>query len=396
MNPYRFYRVIALLLAASVLPSMGQEVKVPADRGYIQADRYHSVFFGFDYKLPAGWKSSTVAEGTDEKATPGEKPAASPESFLLEASDPATKANLRITAIDLLFTPQVDSAEMFLNLVQEEVKKSVTGVEKIGQVKQEVSGRTFLTRTLKTTVAETAVYQVVSIAIEKNYALMFVISAADPEITKKFDLTQSLTFSAAPTPAAKQATAPDAAMVKPEDGDITDNKYANPYFGFALPFPADWIVHGKEAAARITNTVEKSATGDNAEAVQESLQRTRFLFVALPKAGGAAIMAFSEDLQMAAIDKPQDYLEAMLKGALGPEAKWLKAPEEVTLGGKKFMRASYLQVVQGATVNHTTYVTMERKHALGFDVMYATPEQAESGGKVLQAVSFIVREKPAK
>ena len=394
MPLYRSCLIATLLLAAATLPSLGQEPKVPADRGYIQAGQYHSVFFGFAYTLPPGWKSSTVAAGTEAGATPGEK-APSPESFLLEASDPTTKANLRVTAIDLLFTPQIDGAETLLNLIQEEMKKSVAGVEKVEQVKHEVGGRSFLTRTLKTTVGESTVYQAVSIAMERNYALMFVLSAADAEILKKFDLTQALTFSVAPVAAAKQI-APDPAMAKPEDGELTDNRYANAYFGFALPFPADWVVHGKEAAARITNTVEKSATGESAEAVQESLQRTRFLFVAMPKAGGAAIMAFSEDLQMAALDKPQDYLEALLKGALGRDAKWLKAPEEVTLGGKKFMRASYLQVVQGMTVNHTAYVTMERKHALGFDVMYATAEQAESGAKVLQTVSFTSREKPVK
>lgn len=390
-------RLLAFCCLVSLLslPAVAFQADVPPDRGYIRGGEYHSVFFAFRCKVPEGWTASTVAPDDTDSAREIAKDEAS-----AKAMQDAGKSNMylvtltrggesiRFASQDLYFTG-LKSPEAYLDSVEQAVKTmSAMKMERLGEKIRELEGRRLVTRTYKTMVNDGVFYQSMTSMFERKYQLLVVGTFLKPEGLESLDPVKLLTFEPR---AAAPAVAEKPAKPGPQYGEIEGSKYTNPFFGLTLAVSDTWEIQEQEAVRRLRAASERGVKPDEAEAHEASMQRTHFLLTAVPKARGAMLMAFAEDIQMIDLESADQYLRIMAK-TMNTELK--SGPGEVTIGGKKFSRGLIEQVAAGQTITHSVYVTIERDFALVFDVLAADPALLAEGKKIVESMTFKAPEKP--
>lgn len=377
------------------LPMSAFQADVPPDRGYIRGGEYHSVFFAFRCKVPEGWAASTVVPDDDASAREIAKDEAS-ASAMAEAG----KSNMhlviltrgvesiRFAAQDLYFA-DLKSPEAYLDSVEQAVKTmSAMKMERLGEKVRELEGRRLVTRTYRATINDSVVYQSMTSLFDRKYLLLVVGTFLKAEFLESLDPVTLLTFEPR---AAAPALAEKPAKPGPQYGEVQAGKYTNPFFGLTLAVSDTWEIQEQEAVRRLRAASERGVKPDEAEATEASLQRTHFLLTAVPKARGAMLMAFAEDVQTIDLESAEQYLRIMAK-TMNTELK--SGPEEVTLSGKKFSRGQIDQVAGGQTITHSVYVTLVRDFALVFDVIAADPSLLAEGKKIVESLTFKAPEKP--
>ncbi len=400
----------ALSLLLLLLPAWAQE-KAPPDRGYIQGGQYHNVLFGFAYRLPAGWEGSTVGAGRDmdkvaelaakdEAAAEAMRQGAKANVPLLMVTKPGSKMSISVAALDIYFMPELGSTTQFLDATVDWINaQTAMKTEKIGGGLTEIAGRKVESRWLKSSFGDKYIYQSITVFMDQKYLVQFVGTFETEEELKKNDIAAALTFA----PQAAKAAAPAAAPAKPkeprpQDGEVKNGTYTNPFFGLTVTVPESWEIQEQEAAERLRAAGERQSDPDDKTSPEDreaAMQQVKFMVTVMPKVRGAVLMSFCQDLLLAPdLDSAEQYLKLMAAGMTGGE--WVTPPKEVLISGRKFSHGEYTQKVGEATAIHALYVVVEKRFAMVFDVISADPALRKEGQKIVEGVRFAAAPEAAK
>lgn len=384
-------------------PSPGQ--------GYIQGGAYHNVLFGFSYKIPEGWEGTTVEKhdqgalaqksAKDEDSAKKMKQGLNATVSMLTVTRAGTHESILVSAFDVYFQPGT-TPESYLNATEESIGKMTSlKVEKLGDQSKEVAGRTLMTRWFKTTINDKSIYQAMTVFIDQKYAVQFVGTFTTQESLSKYDVASALTF-AAPV-AAKVEPKIERKEAKPrnpqpEDAKVEGGKYTNTFFNLTVSVPEGWVIQEREAVERLRAAGERQLAKTETEVAapeEAAAAQPHFLLTAMPKTSGAVLMSFCQDLLLAPeVESAEQYLKLMEAGMPGGE--WISAPKPVTNNGRSYARGEYLQRVGDVQMVHLIYVTMERKFAIVFDVITASPELRAQGQKIVESMVFSAPVPPVK
>ena len=407
-HPRLFRLAPTLPLLLLLLPAWAQE-KAPPDRGYIQGGQYHNVRFGFAYRLPSGWEGSTVAaaKDVDQAAELAAKDEAAAEAMrqgakanvpLLMVTKPGSKMSISVAALDIYFMPQLGSTTQFLDATVDWINsQTAMKAEKIGGGLTEIAGRKVESRWLRSTFGDKQIYQSLTVFMDQKYLVQFVGTFETEEELKKNDIAAALTFA----PQAAKTEAPAATKPKeprPQDGEVKNGTYTNPFFGLTVSVPESWEIQEQEAAERLRAAGERQSDPDDktsAEDKEAAMQQVKFMVTVMPKGRGAVLMSFCQDLLLAPdLESAEQYLKLMAAGMAGGE--WVTSPKEVLISGRKFSHGEYTQKVGEATAVHALYVVVEKRFAMVFDVISADPALRKEGQKIVEGVRFAAPPEVAK
>jgi hypothetical protein len=405
-------RSLCTLTFVLFLPLAAQQpaTKVPPDRGYLQGGAYHNVLFSFAYRYPEGWEASTVddldgaavAQSTakDEASAKLLKQGADARIPLFVVKKTGTAESVRAHVMDLYFIPNLQSPEEFLDAAELSVSSMTSmKLERIGSEAKEIAGHKIVSRRYRSSYRETAIFQTMVAFIDQKYLVNFVATFATEGDLAKYDIASALTFS--PKAVAKEApkeTKPR--EPRPDDAEVVGGTYRNTFFHLTMTVPESWEIQDAESIQRLKAAGERGMKKEpqdpeRAEAEEAAAQEIRYLITAMPKAKGAVLMSFCQDLLLAPeVASAEQYLNLMAQSM--PGGGWKGPLQETTIQGRKFTRGEYLQKVGDVEVTHLLFATMERKFALVFDVIAADPKLREQGLKIIETAVFAPSTAPAK
>jgi len=187
---------------------------------------------------------------------------------------------------------------------------------------------------------------------------------------------------------------------KLEDGNILENVYTNSFFGFTYEFPKGWVSLSSEAARAVLEIgAALISTGDPTEVdIRKAAGRRGhpLLYVVEPGVGNQPIPMKS--VMVSALDSgdapeltPELFLKSLSKRfkQTGLPMVVNEAPEEITIAGRSFWKATF--AAQTAMGSHYTaqFVTMDKGHLLMFVVGGPDPASLHEIEKSLGLIHFL-------
>lgn len=166
--------------------------------------------------------------------------------------------------------------------------------------------------------------------------------------------------------------ASDAATPVPERGNVAEGRYRNDYFGLSMPIPKGWSEQpaGPPPSDGGSYVLTQFAVYDAAQKRLRAnvlLSAQDLFFSALPASGAKELAA------------------ARVRG-LDPVFKIERAPEEVTLAGRTFVRFGYTAPAAG--LHWRILSTDVRCHALTFTLTGNDAAALDDGERALARMSF--------
>jgi TonB family protein len=215
---------------------------------------------------------------------------------------------------------------------------------------------------------------VVSIILFIEFGLTL---AAKPETLKT--LTEGPRF----------ARPPQSDKSTPDNGRVSDNVYANDFFGFTYQFPKGWSVEGGETKQFMSDVIHATAPEDP---IQKALyavlmQRTQYLLVVfehpfgtpIPKNPGIFVIA--QDVSFApGIENGTDFLKLIGSSVAAKSKDRInREPSEFTIGKQPFSRMDIeMDALDGTTVRESFAAAIIKRHAIWFIFVAAEPQRLEA------------------
>ena len=210
-------------------------------------------------------------------------------------------------------------------------------------------------------------------------------------------LAMLLVFSFQNASAAQPAAAPSSqtkAPVQPDTGSVSNNVYANEFFGFSYAFPADWHTQSQKEQKQVVEEGHKAVHGDNPEKSEEHQQAMKSMWTlfgavkdlqAGPAGPSDQIVAF--DLKGDPTFKnPGDVLFGIGETLKAKGAELLQKPTESSLAGRKFLTLKMKidnpdAAASSQTIYYAASMTVEQGYALAWFLFSDTPRLSPGTSK---------------
>jgi hypothetical protein len=186
-------------------------------------------------------------------------------------------------------------------------------------------------------------------------------------------------------------------QVAPDAGKVTNNTFESTFFKFQYSFPAGWSAVDDD----VRSASNRKRHADWAEKVKRSPLPTPVgrnpstqalwtydLLTATPKPLAAdgkpvppCILAWAiqaSNVLKGAADLPKHY-------ALHPGVRVLRQPAEITIAGRKFVRADF---VLGDNSFEAMFVTVAGDYHVGFDIRGKTESEMNELAATMQTIKF--------
>jgi hypothetical protein len=180
-----------------------------------------------------------------------------------------------------------------------------------------------------------------------------------------------------------------------DSGKVSGNKFESAYFKFQYEIPQGWsalnddlrIAHNRQRHdEEMKNALEQNGI-DTTNRKTEIFSNYNLLIA------GAVAVTSSDATVMPRINIWAHKRFGILANAGDharfisqmPQTKVLRDPEEVTLAGRKFVRADFLH---GTSTFHSQFVTVSEDYLVGFDFRAKTEKEINGLAETMQRVRF--------
>lgn len=180
-----------------------------------------------------------------------------------------------------------------------------------------------------------------------------------------------------------------------DSGKVSANKFESTFFKFQYEFPRGWSALNDDLRIKLNRQRHdeelknaREQTGAGTENRQPEIFSNYNLLIA-----GAVAVTSSDTSVMPRINIWAHKRFGILANAGDharfisqmPQTKVLRTPEELTLAGRKFVRADFLH---GTTNYHAQFVSVSGEYLVGFDFRAKTEKELNDLVETMQTVKF--------
>ena len=183
-------------------------------------------------------------------------------------------------------------------------------------------------------------------------------------------------------------------------GSYEGTTYSQPYFGFSIDFPEDWVIQSREVNEGMMDMGGDLIAGED-QNLKARLKASEMNIVNLfavmqhelgaPVAFNPSILSVAERIKnFPGIHTGEDYLFHARKLLESGQVKstFPKPVYPELVGGQEFYVMTMELPVMGTVVHQKYYATILRGYALGIILSYSTDEELEQLTEVLGTLRF--------
>lgn len=179
----------------------------------------------------------------------------------------------------------------------------------------------------------------------------------------------------------------------PDDGEVKDGVYYNPFFSFAFRYPKDWVVHDEAINERIRKRAQEKAAKSG---TTSELKNAYLLFTVSRHPRGTPGIALNPTILVIAENiaplprnySAKDYLLEVRPLKLKEGAQpVLTEPVQFRVAGFEFFRDDYRREVNGVSMRQAILVNIKKGYALVFSF---SGEDEKSVDEMANAMKTIV------